>query len=98
MSTILKVDDINVYYGSIHAIKGISFEAVSYTHLDVYKRQGYIRQDVQPLHPADRLPPQLRQAPVRIAAGTAGQQVFLVPRQHPHSDTPLCILLSLIHI
>ena len=26
MSTILKVDDINVYYGSIHAIKGISFE------------------------------------------------------------------------
>ena len=26
MSTILKVDDINVYYGSIHAIKGLSFE------------------------------------------------------------------------
>ena len=26
MSTILKVDDINVYDGSIHAIKGISFE------------------------------------------------------------------------
>ena len=26
MSTILKVDDINVYYGSTHAIKGISFE------------------------------------------------------------------------
>ena len=26
MSTFLKVDDINVYYGSIHAIKGISFE------------------------------------------------------------------------
>lgn len=26
MGTILKVDDINVYYGSIHAIKGISFE------------------------------------------------------------------------
>ena len=26
MSTILKVDDISVYYGSIHAIKGISFE------------------------------------------------------------------------
>ena len=26
MRTILKVDDINVYYGSIHAIKGISFE------------------------------------------------------------------------
>ena len=26
MSTILKVDDINVYYGSIHTIKGISFE------------------------------------------------------------------------
>ena len=26
MSTILKVDDINVYYGSIHATKGISFE------------------------------------------------------------------------
>lgn len=25
MSEILKVDDINVYYGSIHAIKGISF-------------------------------------------------------------------------
>ena len=26
MNPILKVDDINVYYGSIHAIKGISFE------------------------------------------------------------------------
>ena len=26
MGTILKVDNINVYYGSIHAIKGISFE------------------------------------------------------------------------
>ncbi len=26
MSTILKVEDINVYYGSIHAIKGVSFE------------------------------------------------------------------------
>ena len=25
-STILKVDDVNVYYGSIHAIKGVSFE------------------------------------------------------------------------
>ena len=26
MDTVLKVDDINVYYGSIHAIKGVSFE------------------------------------------------------------------------
>ena len=26
MDTILKVDDINVFYGSIHAIKGLSFE------------------------------------------------------------------------
>ena len=26
MEPILKVDDINVWYGSIHAIKGISFE------------------------------------------------------------------------
>ncbi len=26
MSAILKVDDINVYYGNIHAIKGVSFE------------------------------------------------------------------------
>ena len=26
MGTILKVDNINVYYGAIHAIKGISFE------------------------------------------------------------------------
>ena len=26
MATLLKVDDIHVYYGSIHAIKGISFE------------------------------------------------------------------------
>ena len=26
MGTLLKVDDIHVYYGSIHAIKGISFE------------------------------------------------------------------------
>ena len=27
--TMLKVDDLNVYYGSIHAIKGISFEVKS---------------------------------------------------------------------
>ena len=26
MSQILKVDNINVYYGAIHAIKGISFD------------------------------------------------------------------------
>lgn len=26
MSTILKVDNINVYYGSIHAVRGVSFE------------------------------------------------------------------------
>ncbi len=26
MGTLLKVDDINVYYGAIHAIKGVSFE------------------------------------------------------------------------
>ena len=26
MAPILKVDDINVYYGSIHAVKGVSFE------------------------------------------------------------------------
>ena len=26
MEPILKVDNINVYYGSIHAIKGVSFE------------------------------------------------------------------------
>lgn len=26
METVLKIDDINVYYGSIHAIKGISFD------------------------------------------------------------------------
>ena len=26
MSTLLKVDNIHVYYGAIHAIKGISFE------------------------------------------------------------------------
>ena len=26
MSTVLKVDNINVYYGAIHAIKGVSFE------------------------------------------------------------------------
>ena len=26
MSTILKIDDIHVYYGAIHAIKGVSFE------------------------------------------------------------------------
>ena len=24
--TLLKVDNINVYYGNIHAVKGISFE------------------------------------------------------------------------
>ena len=24
--SLLKIDDINVYYGAIHAIKGVSFE------------------------------------------------------------------------
>ena len=32
-NTLLKVDNLHVYYGSIHAIKGVSFKAVSYTHL-----------------------------------------------------------------
>ena len=40
--TLLKVDNINVYYGNIHAVKDISFEVdqgeivtpVSYTHLN----------------------------------------------------------------
>lgn len=26
MSTLLKVNDIHVYYGKIHAVKGVSFE------------------------------------------------------------------------
>ena len=26
MSTVLKVENLHVYYGSIHAIKGVSFE------------------------------------------------------------------------
>ena len=38
-SEMLKVEELNVYYDKIHAVKGVSFEAVSYTHLDVYKRQ-----------------------------------------------------------
>ena len=29
MGTILKVEDINVYYGSIHAIKGLSLIHIS---------------------------------------------------------------------
>ena len=66
MGELLSVKNINVYYGSIHAIKDVSFHVdegeivtligangagktttmhaisgpVSYTHLDVYKRQG----------------------------------------------------------
>ena len=34
----LSVKNLNVFYGGIHALKG----AVSYTHLDVYKRQAFI--------------------------------------------------------
>ena len=30
--------DLNSYYGGLHC--GECFDAVSYTHLDVYKRQG----------------------------------------------------------
>ena len=33
MAAILEVKDLQVYYGVIQALKGISFEAVSYTHL-----------------------------------------------------------------
>ena len=39
---LLMIDSLHVYYGGIHALKGISLEAVSYTHLDVYKRQGLL--------------------------------------------------------
>ena len=33
MGEMLSVKNINVFYGSIHAIKDVSFHAVSYTHL-----------------------------------------------------------------
>ena len=37
---LLKVSDINVYYGAIHAIKGVSFEVNEGEIVtDVYKRQ-----------------------------------------------------------
>ena len=37
----VKIDarDVHFWYGDFHALKGIS--TVSYTHLDVYKRQAY---------------------------------------------------------
>ena len=33
MEPILKVSDINVYYGAIHAIKGVSFEEIGRAHV-----------------------------------------------------------------
>ena len=54
MSTILKVDDINVYYGSIHAIKGISFEVKEGEsgHLDRRQRRGEIHHPEHHRRPA----------------------------------------------
>ena len=40
MNTILKVDDINVYYGAIHAIKGVSFEVNEGEVIKVDTRDG----------------------------------------------------------
>ena len=36
----ISVKNLDFYYGKFHALKGINLEAVSYTHLDVYKRQA----------------------------------------------------------
>ena len=60
MGTILKVDDINVYYGSIHAIKGISFEVEEggSGHPHRRQRRGEIHHPEHHLRPAaqqDRL-------------------------------------------
>ena len=53
MEPILKVSDINVYYGAIHAIKGVSFEvnAGRDRHPDRRQRRRQIH------HAADRLRP-----------------------------------------
>ena len=76
---------------------------VSYTHLDVYKRQlqshhvpeaplvqmGYVYDHARPAHFLHCLPSQGRKAVGRVAAHTGGQGVFLIPGEHA---------LSLIHI
>ena len=45
MSTVLKVNDITMQFGGVVAVNDLSMhvDAVSYTHLDVYKRQAHDR-------------------------------------------------------
>ena len=40
----LKIDDIHVYYGAIHAIKGVSFEVGEGEIVEVFQR-GYVKGD-----------------------------------------------------
>ena len=51
MAQILKVDDIHVYYGSIHAVKGVSFE-VNEGEVVTRERRGQIHHSEHDLRPA----------------------------------------------
>ena len=70
MGTILKVEDINVYYGSIHAIKGISFEVDEGGGGHPHRRQR--RGEVH--HPEHHLRPAAEQDRLhRVHGGEPGQ-------------------------
>ena len=41
MKNVLKVENVTMQFGGVVAVDNLTMEAVSYTHLDVYKRQPY---------------------------------------------------------
>ena len=68
MKTMLKLNDINVYYGAIHAIKGISLEVTADDVAISIPRQR--RQPQQ----ADSWSSQQRQAPAADPWATPGEE------------------------
>ena len=56
---------------------------------------GHIHCHPQRLHAADGLFPQFRQSLLRVALGTGGQRILLVPGQHPHAGAEFRVAVDI---